>query len=77
MSRAALVTKKSFIVEQERLHPEATGGLTSLLYDVALAARHIAAFTRRAGLVDVLGKAGATTATCVNCSGTRNSGGLC
>lgn len=59
MSRAALVTIESFIVEQERLHPEATGELTSLLYDVALAAKHIAAFTRRAGLVDVLGKAGA------------------
>lgn len=60
MSAPSLVTIESFIVEQERLYPEATGQLTDLLYDVALAAKNISAYVRRAGLVDVLGRAGST-----------------
>ena len=60
MPGPSLVTIESFIVEQERLHPEATGELTHLLYDVALAAKNISAYVRRAGLVDVLGRAGTT-----------------
>ena len=60
MSGPSLVTIESFIVEQERLHPEATGELTHLLYDVALAAKNISAYVRRAGLVDVLGRTGTT-----------------
>jgi fructose-1,6-bisphosphatase I len=54
-----LVTIESFIIEQERLHPEATGELTNLLYDVALAAKVISSYVRRAGLSTVLGRAGA------------------
>jgi fructose-1,6-bisphosphatase I len=54
-----LVTIESFIIEQERLHPEATGELTNLLYDVALAAKVISSYVRRAGLAAVLGRAGA------------------
>lgn len=53
-----IVTIERFILEQERLHPEATGELSNLLYDVALAAKIIAAAIRRAGLVNVLGSAG-------------------
>lgn len=45
-------------MEQERLHPEATGELSNLLYDVALAAKIISGHVRSAGLVDVLGGAG-------------------
>jgi len=40
------------------LHPEATGELSNLLYDVALAAKIISGHVRSAGLVDVLGSAG-------------------
>jgi fructose-1,6-bisphosphatase I len=54
-----LVTIESFIIEQERMHPEATGELTNLLYDVALAAKVISSYVRRAGLAAVLGRAGA------------------
>ncbi|MEA3309490.1 MAG: class 1 fructose-bisphosphatase [Chloroflexota bacterium] len=53
-----LVTLERFILEQERTHPEATGVLTSLLYDIALAAKIIAREIRRAGLNDILGEAG-------------------
>jgi fructose-1,6-bisphosphatase I len=53
----SIVTIERFILEQERLHPGATGDLTSLLYDLALAGKVISGFVRRAGLVDVLGAA--------------------
>jgi fructose-1,6-bisphosphatase I len=51
----SVVTIDRFIIEQERLHPEATGDLSRLLYDLALAAKMIANKVRRAGLADVLG----------------------
>src|SRR5438045_9500560 len=46
-------------MEQERLHPEATGELSNLLYDLCLAAKIISRHVRRAGLSDILGAAGA------------------
>jgi fructose-1,6-bisphosphatase I len=55
-----VVTIERFIMEQERLHPEATGELSNLLYDVALAAKIISGHVRSAGLVDVLGSVGRT-----------------
>ena len=51
----SVVTIERFIIEQERLHPEATGELSGILYDLALAAKLIANKVRRAGLVDILG----------------------
>ncbi len=42
------------------MHPAATGELSNLLYDIALAAKIISGNVRRAGLVDVLGTAGRT-----------------
>ncbi|MDQ6886972.1 MAG: class 1 fructose-bisphosphatase [Gemmatimonadota bacterium] len=51
----SVVTIERFIIEQERLHPEATGELSGILYDVALAAKMIANKVRSAGLVDILG----------------------
>jgi len=39
-------------MEQERLHPEATGELSNLLYDLCLAAKIISRQVRRAGLTD-------------------------
>jgi fructose-1,6-bisphosphatase I len=56
----SIVTIERFILEQERLHPEATGDLTNLLYDIALATKVISGYVRRAGLVDVLGAFGRT-----------------
>ncbi len=55
----AVTTIESFILEQERRHPEATGELTNLLYDIALGTKLVTAAIRRAGLADVLGQAGA------------------
>ena len=51
----SVVTIERFIIEQERLHPEATGELSGILYDMALAAKMIANKVRCAGLADVLG----------------------
>ena len=51
-------TIERFILDQEDRYPEATGELSNLLYDIALAAKMIAAAIRRAGLVDILGSAG-------------------
>jgi fructose-1,6-bisphosphatase I len=56
----SLTTIEAFILEQERRVPEATGELTNLLYDIALGTKLVAAALRRAGLVDILGSAGAT-----------------
>jgi fructose-1,6-bisphosphatase I len=51
----SVVTIDRFIIEQERLHPEATGELSGILYDIALAAKMITNKVRRAGLADILG----------------------
>ncbi|MGB9870124.1 MAG: class 1 fructose-bisphosphatase [Anaerolineae bacterium] len=55
-----IITIERHILEQERAYPEATGVFTSLLYDIALAAKIIARETSRAGLVQILGLAGKT-----------------
>ena len=60
LERTKVTTLERFILGQERDHPDATGELTNLLYDVALAAKVIAAQIRRAGLVNILGAAGTT-----------------
>jgi fructose-1,6-bisphosphatase I len=52
------VTLSRFIMEEEREHPRATGSLTSLLYDIALAAKLIHREVSKAGLVDILGMTG-------------------
>jgi fructose-1,6-bisphosphatase I len=51
----SVVTIERFIIEQERLYPQATGELSGILYDLALAAKLIANKVRSAGLADVLG----------------------
>src|SRR5205814_9388704 len=53
----SVVTIERFIIEQERQHPEATGQLSGILYDMALAAKMIANRVRSAGLADILGSA--------------------
>ena len=54
----SVVTIDRFIIEQEREHPGATGALSGILTDLALAAKMIANKVRSAGLADVLGSAG-------------------
>jgi fructose-1,6-bisphosphatase I len=53
-----IVTIERFILENQPA--DARGQFTNLLYDIALAAKIIAHKTNRAGLVDILGRAGAT-----------------
>jgi len=58
MSDTHAVTISRFLVEQERYYPEATGAFTSILYDIALAAKIIQREVNKAGLVDILGGTG-------------------
>lgn len=60
MTEASVVTLSRHIVEEERKHPEATGKFSNILYDMALAAKIISREVNKAGLVDILGRAGST-----------------
>ena len=51
----SVVTIERFIIEPERMFPEATGELSGILYDMALAGKMIANKVRSAGLADILG----------------------
>ncbi len=55
---AQITTIERHILEQQSLYPGATGTFTNLLYDIALSAKLIARETTRAGLVNILGRAG-------------------
>ena len=55
-----VVTIERHIIEQERKFPAATGALSSILYEIALAAKIISREVNMAGLVDVLGATDAT-----------------
>ena len=55
-----IMTIERHILEEQRSHPEATGVLTSLLYDIALVGKVIASQTTRGGLAEILGSAGST-----------------
>ena len=57
--QTSVTTIERFILDQEDRFPEATGELSNLLYDIALATKIIAAAIRRAGLVNILGTDGA------------------
>jgi fructose-1,6-bisphosphatase I len=58
ISTSRVTTIERFILDQEHKYPEATGELSNLLYDIALATKIIAGAIRRAGLVNILGSAG-------------------
>ena len=58
MPDTSVVTISRFLIDQERKHPEATGAFTSILLDIALAAKMIARQVNMAGLVDILGRTG-------------------
>jgi len=51
----SVVTIDRFIIEQQQRFPEATGELSWILYDIALAAKMISNRVRSAGLADILG----------------------
>jgi len=53
-----IITIERHILEQQRHFPEATGELTALLYDIALAAKIIGREVSKAGLVEILGLTG-------------------
>jgi hypothetical protein len=55
-----IVTIERHILEEQSSFPAATGTLTALLYDIALAGKIIASKTNRAGLAEILGRTGAT-----------------
>ncbi|MGW8144764.1 MAG: class 1 fructose-bisphosphatase [Anaerolineales bacterium] len=55
-----IMTIERHIFDEQQSHPEATGVLTSLLYDIALAGKVIASQTTRGGLAEILGKTGDT-----------------
>ncbi len=50
-----IVTIERHVMELQRMHPDATGVFSNLLYDMAMAAKIIARETTRAGLVNILG----------------------
>ncbi len=54
----SVVTIERYIIEQERRFPDATGELSGILYDLALASKMIANKVRLAGLADILGAEG-------------------
>ena len=58
MPESHVVTISRFLIDQERRYPHATGAFTSLLDDIALAAKVIGREVNKAGLVDILGAAG-------------------
>ncbi len=55
-----LITIERHFVEEQKRHPQATGELTDLLYDVAFAAKLVRREVVRAGLADILGMTGTT-----------------
>lgn len=54
-AHSRIITIERHILEEQKLHPFATGTLTSILYDLALAGKFIASRTTRAGLAEILG----------------------
>lgn len=58
LPRGPLQTIERHILEQQKFHPEATGTLTGLLYDMALAGKIIGSHIQRAGLAEILGTTG-------------------
>ncbi len=54
-NQSKIITIERHILEEQQVHPEATGTLTNILYDLALAGKFIASQTTRAGLSEILG----------------------
>jgi fructose-1,6-bisphosphatase I len=58
LTERSVVTIERHIIEREREFPEATGALSAILYDIALAGKMISREVRKAGLVDIIGYTG-------------------
>lgn len=58
--RRKLMTMDEFTIQETRKFPQATGELSALLRDIGLACKLINKQVLKAGLVDILGKHGAT-----------------
>ncbi len=56
VDNSSIITIERHILEEQAFHPEATGVLTNILYDLALAGKVIASKTTRAGLAEILGR---------------------
>ncbi len=54
-NQSKIITIERHILMEQQIHPEATGVLTNILYDLALAGKYIASQTTRAGLSEILG----------------------
>jgi fructose-1,6-bisphosphatase I len=54
-NQSKIITIERHILDEQQSHPEATGALTNILYDLALAGKYIASQTTRAGLSEILG----------------------
>lgn len=54
-NQSNIITIERHILEEQQIHPGATGVLTNILYDLALAGKFIASQTTRAGLSEILG----------------------
>ena len=60
VDHTTISTIERHILEEQTFHPEATGTLTNILYDLALAGKVIASKMTRAGLAEILGRTGDT-----------------
>jgi len=60
MAGRKLITLDEFTIQETRKFPQATGELSALLRDIGLACKLINKQVSKAGLVDILGKHGAT-----------------
>lgn len=58
-----LMTIQRYIAQLEREYPEATGEFSTLLRNLALAAKIVSREVRRAGLVDILGRVQSTNSS--------------
>lgn len=58
MEQMNFQTLARHIIDQEKMHPGATGELSKLLHDLSLAAKVISLEVNKAGLVDILGFTG-------------------
>lgn len=54
-NQSKIITIERHILDEQQIHPEATGALTNIMYDLALAGKYIASQTTRAGLSEILG----------------------
>lgn len=54
----SVVTLERFIIGGQKKYPEARGSLSSILYDLTLAAKLISREVTKAGLVDIIGRTG-------------------